>query len=128
MTTNYLDTFITASPDSKVEHGTPPAKPDTIAGLQYAMLAARPYELTSDELLFAVEAERKGLTEADRPAFLAKSHACLRASPLVKQYGFGLHHDADGRVALYGRETDAYRNLSQRSDLKVIAGIRSARG
>ncbi|WP_141653161.1 DUF6157 family protein [Phenylobacterium immobile] len=63
-----------------------------------------------------------------RPTFLAKSRACLRASPLVNQCGFGLHHAAAGRVALYGRETDAYRNLSRRNDLKVVAGMRSARG
>jgi hypothetical protein len=131
MTTNDFDTFITASPDSKATHGTTPAKAGTIAEIEYRLLSAQPYGLTSDELLFEVEAERKAIAanarDAARAAFLAKSHACLRASPLVKTHGFGLHHDGAGRVALYGRETDAYKAFIERSDLKVIAGMRSAR-
>lgn len=132
MTTNYHRTFITISPDSKALAGTPPAKPGSVADLQHRLLTERPYALTSDELLFEVHAIRVGIAatdrEAARAAFLAKPHACLRASPLVKTHGFGLHHDAQGRVALYGRETDAYRELSGRGDLNVVPGMRAARG
>ncbi|WP_298711512.1 DUF6157 family protein [Micrococcus sp. 2A] len=39
-------------------------------------------------------------TVPPREAFFAKSQACLRASPLGKRHGWGLHHDAEGRVAL----------------------------
>jgi len=132
MTTNYHDSFITVSPDCPARRGETPPKPDSVAGLQLALLAARPYELTSDELLFEVHAARAGIAdpdrEAERAAFLAKSRACLRASPLVKQYGWGVHHDAHGRTAAYGVETEAYRALAARPDLKVVAGMRSRRG
>ena len=67
-------------------------------------------------------------TRADRDearaAFFARPKACLRASPLVKQYGWGLHHDAHGRVAAYGVETAAYRKFLTRTDVGVVAGMR----
>lgn len=52
------------------------------------------------------------------------SQACLRASPLVKQFGWGLHHDEAGRVAAYGVETEEYRKLATRADLKIVTGMR----
>lgn len=130
MSTNYFQTFITASPDSKVEKGTVAARPGSIAQLQLALLS-EPYRFTSDELLFEVHAIRNEIAEADRAserdAFLARSQACLRASPLVKQFGWGLHHDENGRVAAFGVETDAYRKLSEQPDLKIVPGMRSRR-
>lgn len=131
MDTNYRDTFITVSPDTTATRGGESPKPGSIAEIQLRLLRAAPYRLTSDELLFAVHVERAGIADEDRAAaweaFSARSHACLRASPLVKQYGWGLHHDADCRVAAFGVETDAYRDFQSRDDLKVVPGIRSSR-
>lgn len=131
MTTNYTDTFITASADGKATAGTVPSKPGTIAAEQYRLLSERPYQLTSDDLLFEVHAIRNGIAQADlaaeRAAFFATPKACLRASPLVKQFGWGLHHDGDGRVAVHGIETEAYRALAARADVKVVPGMRSRR-
>ncbi len=131
MTTNYIDTFITASPDCPATRGEVPAKPGSVAALQLGLLQARPYGYTSDELLFEVHACRNGIEagdrEAARAAFFARPQACLRASPLVKQFGWGLHHDAQGRVAAYGVETDAYKAFATRPDLKQVAGMRSRR-
>ncbi len=131
MTTDYFSTFITASPDSTAAQGVPPAKPETIAGLQYALLSQHPYARTSDELLFDVHCQRSEIVGAAKgaawDAFLAKSKACLRASPLVKQHGWGLHFDEDGKVALYGVESPEYRALEQGKDVKVIPGMRSSR-
>ena len=131
MTTDYFSTFITASPDSKAEQGVPPAKPETIAGWQYALLSQHPYSRTSDELLFEIHCRRSGIDgaakAAELDAFLTRSKACLRASPLVKQHGWGLHFDEDGKVALYGLETPEYRTLTQGDGVKVIPGMRSSR-
>ncbi len=132
MTTNYYKTFITVAPDSTVETGQKPAKPETIAGIQYSLLRESPYELTSDDLLFEVHARRNGIGHADRArereTFFAKSQACLRASPLVKQHGWGLHHDEHGKVAMYAVGTEDYAKFAARGDLKVIPGMRSRRG
>lgn len=130
-TTNYHETFITVSPDTTAEAGTVPVKEGSIAQLQYALVSARPYAMTSDDLLFAVHALRNGIAEADRAearaAFFSKGQACLRASPLVKQFGWGVHHDAEGRIALVGVESEDYRALDERADVKSIPGMRSKR-
>ncbi len=131
MTTNYHNTFITVSPDSHVEHGLEPKKAGTIAQIQYGLLRDKPYAFSSDDLLFEVYARRNRIAASDRiqerETFFTKSHACLRASALVRQYGWGLHHDDEGKVAAYGIETDEYRKLTSRSDLKVVPGMRSHR-
>jgi hypothetical protein len=131
MSTNYTNAFIVISPDSEAASGIVPGKPETIAGMQYSLLRDRPYELTSDELLFEVYCLRGGIpaskrTEA-RAQFFSQSHPCLRTSPLVKQYGWGIHHDETAKIALYGVGTADYRRLSQSPDLTVVAGMRNKR-
>lgn len=129
--TNYFNTFITVAGDCPVAAGTAPAGEMSVASLQYRLLRKKPYTRTSDELIFEVYALRNGVVEADREAartaIFSKPQACLRASPLVKRFGWGLHHDEAGRVAVYGVETDAYRKLAARDDLKLVPGMRNRR-
>ena len=87
--TNYHRAFITAAPDCPAENSEEPAGTG-IAAVQFAILAGQPpYSITSDDLLFQTEKQRKGLTGTDeeRAAFFAKPQPCLRASPLAKRYG-----------------------------------------
>jgi hypothetical protein len=130
-TTNYFNTLILASTDCAAKAGTVPAKPGTIAALQYEMVSVAPYKITSDDLLLAVEAHCKDVTAARLPKFreefLSVPHACLRASPLVKTYGWGIHHDAEGRVALVGRQSREYEELVANPDVKKVPGMRSRR-
>ena len=66
-TTNYADTLILPAPDTKAESAVaPPAGKRTVAELQYERLSAGDYAWTSDDLLFDVHCERKGIAEADR--------------------------------------------------------------
>ena len=58
-TTNYYNTLITVAADCPVARGTPPSRPDTIGGLQYALITQQPYGYTSDELLVEVQRRRK---------------------------------------------------------------------
>lgn len=134
MTTNYRNTFIAVAPDCPVvTPETPPsslAKP-SVAALQFELVSEHPYELTSDEILFTVHALRAGISEAaieeERERFFAKDQACLRASPLGKRYGWGTHHDDEGRVALYGVGTAEYDRLANQHDLTQKAAMRSKR-
>lgn len=128
-TTNYQNTFITIAPDSAATTGIVPPKPDSIAGRQYALLHAKPYKLTSDDLLFAVHAAKNDLPETaeTRAEFFAKPKACLRASPLPKQYGWGIHHDADGRLALVAVGSAEYDRLSHDKSVKSTPAMRSKR-
>jgi len=55
--TNYTNTLIEVSPDTKADKGeVPPLKGEkkTIANLEYEMISSSPYEYTSDEVKFAV--------------------------------------------------------------------------
>lgn len=95
------------------------------------MMAKHPYEYTSDDVLFQVFAERNDLTTAEysqaRQSFFSKGQACLRTSPLIKKYGFGIHHNSDGNVAIYGMETEAYRKFLSDKSVKKVKGMRSSR-
>lgn len=107
------------------------AKGPTVASLQHGLIAARPYELTSDDVLFEVYAIREGVLDKERAeartGFFAKSQACLRSSPLGKRYGWGIHHDADGKVALVPVESERYQELAADTSLTQTRAMRSKR-
>lgn len=130
MTTNYTNCFIAVSPDSSATSGDEP-KQGTIADEQLRLLREAPYERTSDELMFEVYAARSGIPDEERAnawtAFQAKPTACLRASALVKSYGWGIHHDADAKVAAFAVGSDDYLRLAADPALKQTKGMRSKR-
>ena len=128
-TTNYHSTFITIAPDSVIEVGIVPPKPDSIAGRQYALLHANPYALTSDDLLYTVHVAKNGLpdTAETRVEYFSKPKACLRVSPLPKQFGWGIHHDAEGRLAIYPVESADYARLVRDDHVKVRPAVRIKR-
>ncbi len=92
--------------------------------LQYDLLADAPYRYTSDDVVYLSQGERRGI---DRETFFAKGQPCLRASPLVKRYGWGVHHDAQGRVALVPVESAEYAALRADPALQQREGMRSSR-
>jgi hypothetical protein len=133
-TTNYFDTFIEVAQDTKAFAGTqPPAKGDkkTIARMQYELIAKHPYKYTSDDVSFQVYADRNDLTKAtykqEREAFFSKGQPCFRASPLTKTYGFGIHSNDHGKIALYGMETEEYQKFVADSKIKKVKAMRSAK-
>jgi len=87
----------------------------TVASLTYELINGHPYELTSGDVIFTVMALRRGIPDAGRTAaraeFYATPRACLRSSDLGKRYGWGIHADADGCLALYGVESHEYGRL-----------------
>lgn len=132
-TTNYLGTFIEVAEDCPATHAIePPAKADpTIAQLHYELLAEHPYTLTSDDVVFETYARRAGIApderDAAREAFFSKGQPCLRSSPLGKRYGWGLHHDAEGRVALVPLESADYARLAADPEVAHTRAMRSKR-
>ena len=131
--TNYFNAFISVADDCPTDVGSvPPDKQNpTVARMQYDMIIANPYRFTSDEVVFAVYAAKNQIPSADidarRAALFSKGQACLRSSPLGKRYGWGIHHDAHARVALYPQESDEYRRLSQDPSLKQVKAMKGAR-
>lgn len=74
--------------------------------------------------MFAARGEPKGLA---REEFFGKGQPCFRSSTLVKRYGWGVHSDATGRVALVAMESDEYRRLAADPALRHLRGMRSSR-
>lgn len=133
-TTNYQNTFIEVAEDSPVKKGEiPPLKSEnkTIANIEFEMISKNPYKYSSDDVLFQAFAEKNDLTKSDykkeREQFFSKGQACLRASPLTKRYGWGIHNDENGKIALYGMETPEYEKYSKDENLKIVKAMRSSR-
>ena len=99
--------------------------------MQFDMVKKNPYKYTSDDVLFIVHALRKEIPENEwteaREVFFSKGQACLRASPLTKRYGWGVHSDKDGKVALYACGSPEYRQFAEDKTLKVVKAMKSSR-
>lgn len=128
-TTNQTDMLTRVSSDCARMEGTVPTRAGTVAALQYELISRAPYGLTSDDILWTVERLRRGIqdTPEARADFFSRPRACLRASPLVKSFGWGLHHDSQSRVALVGRESERYRELDADPAVAKANGMRSKR-
>lgn len=133
-TTNYIDTFIEIAEDCPATSGEiPPIKENnrTVANIQFDLVSKNPYKFTSDDVFFQVFAERNDLTKAElkeaREKFFSKGQPCFRASPLAKRYGWGVHSDKDGKVAIYSCDSNEYKKLSKDKNLKVVKAMRSSK-
>jgi hypothetical protein len=118
----YTSTFITVAEDCESSAGqVPPVSPNgpSVAAVQHQILSEQPYALTQEDVLFETEVRRRWTADQLEPrrdelrqAFSEHRRADLRSSPLPKRYGWGLHFDADGRIALVARETAEYERFT----------------
>ncbi|AMV36470.1 DUF6157 family protein [Planctomyces sp. SH-PL62] len=133
-------TFVLVAADCPVERGTePPARGanPTVARIQYELLTTRPYTLRLEHLILAVHVRRAGISEVEaarnaeaiRAELFAKPHPCMRASPLPKSYGWGVHHDEEGRIAIVGVESDEYARFARGEieGVDVVLAMRNKR-
>ena len=132
--TNYYNTFIEIADDCPSDAGEmPPLKGEkrSVANLQFEMLYENPYTYTSDEVLFGVFAQRKefaaGEMDDQREHYFSKGQPCFRASPLTKRYGWGVHSDAEGKIAIYGAETEAYMLFVEDASIRKVKAMRTKR-
>jgi hypothetical protein len=133
-TTNYKNTFIVIAEDCPVVSGEiPPMKTEskTVANIQFEIIAKNPYQFTSDDVMFQVYADRSDLIESEyqeaREQFFSKGQPCFRASPLPKRYGWGIHHNEEGKIALFGAESETYKKLSNDDSLKILKAMKSSK-
>ena len=118
---DYQDTFIAVAPDCAAAAGTVPqprAGKATVASATFEMIANNPYAFRSSDVIFTVWADRRDIPAADRrqawAEFYAKGQPCLRGSDLGKRYGWGIHADDDGRLALYADRLGRLRGVRRR--------------
>ncbi len=103
-----------------------------MASLQFDLIMKHPYRYTSDDVIFQVYAVRNavkaGEAKAAREKFFSKGQPCLRSSPLAKRYGWGIHHDGKGKVALYPLESADYEKFKTDPQITHVKAMRSKRG
>lgn len=133
-TTNYINTLIIPAEDCPVMFGEKPnVKNDkpTIASIQFDMLIKNPYKFSSDDVVFEVYAIKNDITkseyEAARNQFFSKGQACLRCSPLTKRYGWAVHNNSDGKIALISSNENKYNELLNDRSLQIVKAMKSKR-
>ncbi|MGD2197472.1 DUF6157 family protein [Lysinibacillus fusiformis] len=131
---SYKNTFIKISEDSEVTSAVTPLprnnKP-TIASIEFDLIKHSPYKYTEEEVQFQTyliknQIDSDSLDEI-RKKFFQKSKACFRASPLVKKYGWGIHYDNEGKLALYDVNSEGYEQFLHSDQITLLTGMRSKR-
>ena len=131
---NYHDTLIEVADDcpateAQVPHARGAEK--TKAVVEYELLIKHPYTYNEEDIAFQVYAALHGIPKAtwptERKKFLSKGHPHLRVSPLAKGYGWGMHNNADGKIALIAVESPAYKQLLDDPGTIKIKAFRSSR-
>ena len=133
----YANTFLAVAEDGRATPGEVPSERaggPTVAAIQCAMLVSAPGRWTQEDVQFASSPGVRGrddLSDEDleqlRREYFARSRACLRAYPLPKRLGWGLHHDAEGRITLHAVDSEEYTRLSSDPALTQLRAIRSSR-
>jgi len=132
----YVNTFIAVAEDCLAATGEIPperAGGPTVARTQYAMLAAAPGRWTQEDVLLASSPQVRGhdVSETELSSlgeeYFTHPRACLRASPLPKTFGWGLHYDADGRITLHAVNSPEFAQLSIDPSLTQLRAMRSSR-
>jgi Family of unknown function (DUF6157) len=131
---NYCDALVQVADDCPATVGQVPQPRGgrrTKAVLEYELLAEQPYTYTEEDIAFEVYAVLHDIPKPNRPTertkFLSKGHPHLRVSPLAKRYGWGLHNNSEGKIALIAVESPRYRELLNDSHTAKIKAFRSAR-
>lgn len=132
MTTNYYDTFISVAEDSAIatsEIPVPKNDKPTVASMQYETISNDPYKYTSDDVIFAIYSQRSGIenNQIEREKYFSKGQPCFRSSPLGKRYGWGVHSNSEGKIAIYPIDSAEYEKLSKDTSIKQLKAMRSKR-
>ncbi|MBW7455327.1 DUF6157 family protein [Paenibacillus sepulcri] len=137
---NYYNTFITVARDCPAEKGmTPPDKKSgkTKPGIEFELVADHPYAYTQEELLFEVHIRHKEIPEEELEArgtrmkdeFYQKPMPCLRASMLPKKYGWGIHFNAEGKMALIPVDSPEYHRFvnGEYEDVRIVPAMSNSK-
>lgn len=133
-----LNQFIEIAPDCPLQQAVVPPKKatrQTVATIEYELLSRKPYAYTLQELKFATYVQQKQISPLEVKTqykqllndFLAKPYACMRASPLTKNYGWGAHYNEEGKIAIYAVGSKEYVRLVADESVKKYCAMRSKR-
>ncbi|WP_375781277.1 DUF6157 family protein [Bradyrhizobium sp. ma5] len=136
--TNCFNPLIRVAEDCPAQRGEEPqlrGSQPTVAVLQFQMIAGAPYKYTSDDVVFATSSAGRALDpkaakkarSLARETFFSRGQACMRASPLGKRFGWGVHADAEGRIALFAVDSKRYQALAGDPEVAQTRAMRSKR-
>jgi len=132
--TNYYNAFIEIAEDSSADSGiVPPERKagKTVANLEYDIISANPYKYTSDDVKFEVHLIRKKISRSAavkaQEDYFSKGQPCFRASPLTKSYGWGVHSNSDGKIALFSVDSNEYKEFLENKSVEKFKAMRSKR-
>lgn len=132
--TNYHDVFIEVAEDSTADRGIePPERKSgkTVANLEYDIISQNPYKYTSDDVKFDVHSIRNKISESAskkaKEEYFSKGQPCFRASPLTKSYGWGVHNNPEGRIAIFSVDSKEYKQFLKNKSIGKIKAMRSKR-
>lgn len=130
--TNYFSTLIEVAEDTRATTGViPPMRggKKTVAYYEYEMVSMNPYKYTSDDVIFSVYAVRndipKAIMDKERCLYFAKGRPCFRASPLTKVYGWGVHSNNEGKIALFSVDSREYSEMLKDQEIVKKKAMRS---
>jgi hypothetical protein len=131
---NYYDTLIEVADDCPAtEARVPQAKggKKTKAVVEYELLVTHPYAYTEEDIAFTVFALLHDIPRAswprEREKFLRKGHPHLRVSALATRYGWGIHNNAEGKIALIAVQSPEYKRLMKDPRITKVKAFRSSR-
>ncbi|HCH34356.1 MAG: hypothetical protein UY35_C0011G0021 [Candidatus Saccharibacteria bacterium GW2011_GWC2_48_9] len=96
--------------------------PRTIPQIEFEMLINDPYVYSSDDILYSANAERRGISWED---YFATVQPDFRLSPLVKRYGWGVHTNSKGKIAIYPLGSAEYEEFIRDISIQQLRGNRS---
>lgn len=132
MSTNYYNTLIEIADDSPTATAiAPDLTRSTVASQQFSVISEHPYTYTSDDVIFMRVADKESIPDEQlaeaRETYFQKGRACLRASPLPKTHGWGIHANEEGKIALVAAGSDTYRALQEDESVKKVKAMRRTR-
>ncbi|MFC1805592.1 DUF6157 family protein [Planctomycetota bacterium] len=106
----YREELIEVAEDCPVDHAVEPPddRPNkTRARIAYEMLSEHPYQYTEIEFFHELDVVRRC-----KPNAKIRSYQ-IKRFPLVQKYGWGIHRNQQGKLALVAMESDRYRELQR---------------
>jgi hypothetical protein len=114
--------LIEIASDSPAIRGEEPPDSGTrksIARISYEVLAENPYRFNEREFYHEVHVVRRG-----RPHLKIENYNIKRLA-LVKSYGWGIHRNSDGKLALVACESNRYKELQADPRVKRTKAYRN---
>ena len=121
---NRKNVLIEIAEDCGIKRGTIPEtekSSDTITMIQYDELSKNPYKYNEYEFQKQVHHIRREKPELNIDKY------DIRRSELCKKYGWGIHINEEGKVALVGAETDQYKALQVNPSIKKVSAYKKVK-